>query len=284
MDTNLAAPGTTDAAAATRWQAWRDQNDQNLRVPYGWLTLSSLTWLGEDPSPISDFPGQWSHHLTQVKVRFEDPGGIGLVDPNEEAGRAQPAAADLEFPAQDPPVLEHQQARAEVAKRGSGVCVRIRHADSTLRRSFTGTPAWPWQAKWVIPARFEPYPRIAVRDIFTAWDGFINTMEFCGDVVFTLEDVTHRWAVSGTGPDQARVIFTDATSADAAAPWRTTPVVFNVPKQSTQDCLIDFNYAQNFPAHYSAWATCPRPVAENYTGARIEAGHKRPLQSESRWL
>ncbi len=280
--------GTTGPEATENWQQWRRQTDEDLKAPFGWLTLSALTWLEQTPHPIADFPGNWSYRDGAVEGDFSKVDGVEVVQSAEADSDTEPPLADAprtaQFSPADAPLFQYQQARAEVAKRGEGVCVRIRHADSDLRRSFTGVPAWDWDEKWVVKARFEPYPQVVVRDIFTAWEGLINTMEFCGDVVFTLGQSQLRWAVSGASTENARVIFSDAAGKDDASPWRTAPVVFDSDEDGANSCVIDFNYAQNFPAHYSAWATCPRPVAENHTEERIEAGQQRPRETESHWL
>lgn len=288
MDNTLTGASRTDECAKEAWQRWCQQIDADLKASFGWLTLSALTWLDETPHPIADFPGNWSYRNGTVEVDFSGVDGVEVVPSADADTNAPPvltpAPRTAQFCPANAPVYQYQQARAEVAKRGEGVCVRIRHADCTLRQAFTGVPAFEWDKKWVVKARFKPYPQVVVRDIFTAWEGLINTMEFCGDVVFTLGQSQLRWAVSGASTEAARVIFSDAAGKDEACPWRTAPVVFTANEDGQDSCLIDFNYAQNFPAHYSAWATCPRPVAENYTSERIEAGQRRPLQTQSRWL
>ena len=44
--------------------------------------------------------------------------------------------------------------------------------------------------------------------------------------------------------------------------------------------VLDFNRAVNFPAAFSAWATCPRPPAANHLAAAIRAGEKRVTRTE----
>ncbi|MDO5721601.1 MAG: DUF1684 domain-containing protein [Actinomycetaceae bacterium] len=287
MDTNLNAAGRTNADAKKSWNNWRKEVDSALSEPFGWLTLSALTWLTKDPSPIDDFPGTWSFQDGVVHVHFSasEP-QIYRVDTGSSPADASPLPQGQRhtFDPRESPTLQVADKQAEIALRNGQVCVRIRNKDSALRAGFTAVPAWPWQAKWVIPVRYFPYPQAVTRDIFTAWRGLTNKMEFCGDVVFRLGDSEVRWAVSGSSIDEGRVIFRDGTSQSQAAPWRTAPVVEVDADSGDPKYVIDFNYAQNFPAHYGPWATCPRPVAENYTEVEITAGQKRPLITQSQWL
>ena len=49
-----------DAAFAAEWQAWHDAHETNRADPHGFLAVTSLNWLDENPTRYRDAPGEWS--------------------------------------------------------------------------------------------------------------------------------------------------------------------------------------------------------------------------------
>lgn len=251
------------------WQRWRDEVDAQLREDHGWLTLVALTWLKDKPDTIAEFPGLWACDGETITAAFEARNGVTRDGAPIEGTVSIPVDAD-EFPR-----LESGSRLAEIAPRAGRVCVRIRDNNAPLRTTFTGVPAWEYSSDWVVPVDFSLYAEPRTREIFTAQEGLINTMDFIGEATVELEGTSYHLAVSGD-PDEPMVIFSDATGATDSAPWRNAPLT-----QRDGQWVIDFNYAKNFPAHYTPFGTCPRPVAENVVEAAIRAGQKRPRETYS---
>ncbi|MDO5728122.1 MAG: DUF1684 domain-containing protein [Actinomycetaceae bacterium] len=248
------------------WQQWRDELDNELRQDHGWLTLIALTWLDSTPSPIAQFPGEWAcdDGVVTVSVRSHDRVTLD----------GKPATGTIEIPlgADEFPRLEAGSRLAEIAPRRGRVCIRIRDNDATLRARFSAVPAWAYSDDWIIPVDFSLYDEPRTREIFTAQEGLINTMDFVGEATIELDETTYHLAVSGES-DKPFVIFSDSTGTDQSSPWRNAPL-----QKRGDQWVIDFNYAQNFPAAYTPFGTCPKPVAENVLDVAIPAGHQRPRE------
>ncbi len=42
------------------WQAWRDEREERLRDPHGWLAITAIHWLTTAPQRFDDVPGEWA--------------------------------------------------------------------------------------------------------------------------------------------------------------------------------------------------------------------------------
>ncbi|MDO5720338.1 MAG: DUF1684 domain-containing protein [Actinomycetaceae bacterium] len=250
-----------------QWQHWRDEIDEQLREDHGWLTLIALTWLDATPRTIDAFPGRWAFDGHTITAEFDAAAGVTRDGTPLDGTERIPVDLD-EFPR-----LECGARLAEIAPRGGRVGIRIRDNNAPLRNHFTGVPAWDYSADWVVPVDFALYDKPRTREIFTAQDGLINTMDFIGEATVELDGTIYHLAVSGDVDDPV-VIFSDATGASESVPWRNAPL-----SRRDGQWVIDFNYSKNFPAHYTPFGTCPKPVAENVVEAAVQAGQKRPRET-----
>lgn len=249
------------------WQEWRDDLDQELRQDHGWLTLIALTWLDSTPSAIAQFPGQWSFEAGAVIVT--------ALAGDDITRDGQPVNGTMEIPVdlEEFPRFESGSRLAEIAPRRGKVCIRIRDNQAALRTRFSGVPAWRYSDDWIIPAEFSLYDTPRTREIFTAQSDLINIMDFVGEATVELEGTTYHLAVSGDA-DEPFVIFADTSGKGQSSPWRNAPL-----QKRGDSWVIDFNYSQNFPAAYTPFGTCPKPVAENVLDIAIPAGQKRPRET-----
>ena len=44
---------------ADDWRAWRADREERLRDPHGWLSITAIHWLTEEPQRFADVPGEW---------------------------------------------------------------------------------------------------------------------------------------------------------------------------------------------------------------------------------
>lgn len=256
------------------WRAFREAREERLRDPHGWLAVTGLHWLGEQPRRFDDVPGEWSVGPDGVVVDLAegeslDLGGTPAAGP--PAGRVVLGPVDevglrVGFGA----------AVAEVASRSGSVLLRPRHPDSERRLAYHGTPVYPPSEQWVVPARFEPYP--SVREVTTATvvEGLETAHEAAGELVFELHGAPRRLvAFAGGDPDGGLwVLFTDATSGVttyAACRQLATPAP--APDGRLE---LDFNRALNMPCAYTPFATCPLPPPGNRLDLPVEAGERDP--------
>lgn len=119
------------------WQTWREAREQRLRDPYGWLAITGIHWLTEEPQSFDDVPGEW-RQVDQVTL-VDLPDGEQALGPLDEEGVT----------------LTFGDVRAQVADRGGRTIVRPRHPDSPNLRRYRGTPCYPPAPAWAIPACHE---------------------------------------------------------------------------------------------------------------------------------
>jgi uncharacterized protein len=61
------------------WHRWHQQQEARLADPHGFLAITSLHWLSEQPQRFPDAPGSWSTGSDGVTVDLDD-GEELLVD------------------------------------------------------------------------------------------------------------------------------------------------------------------------------------------------------------
>lgn len=120
-----------------------------LAHKHGFLAITSLNWLTDQPQRFLDAPGSWRTGPEGVTVIVDD-GEELIVD-------GAPVCGEFTFP----PIPERGGINAksgdaviEVAKRCGYDIVRPRHPGNPLRVNFVGTPAYEPSQRWVIPGRY----------------------------------------------------------------------------------------------------------------------------------
>lgn len=255
------------------WRAWRARRELELLEPHGWLSLTSLTWLGAEPTPLPDFPGRWS-------ARGEGRSWVVTVaiDEGDAVDRdGLPLGSTVvAFPLADgagDATLSHGDIVAEVAQRGHGVIVRVRNPRAATRLGFRGVPAFDVDLDWVRPARFTPADGPREIEVPSAQEGLGTRIVEVGRALVTLpDDTTVDLEVTDLHGDLV-VIFHDATNGVETSAWRRAPLV-----AERDGWVVDFNLAQNFPAHFTPFGTCPAPPDGQTVPLAVRAGEKIPAE------
>ena len=155
------------------WQAWHDAREQRLRDPQGWLAITAVHWLSDEPERFADVPGEWAGDPDGATVTLVDDESLTtenavLTKGVHHLGPLDGAGLTVTF----------DGAVAQVADRDGRVIVRPRHSDSPNLRAYAGTPCYPADPSWVVAARFVPYPE--------------PTDDAVGEVVFDHDGTEHR--------------------------------------------------------------------------------------------
>ena len=251
------------------WRRWRRSREDALRSPYGWLSVTALHWLEDQPSPIEGFPGLWSGDADEVRVELEDSDGV-VRDGVPVSGSL---VFELEEDASDDSLL-HDGVVAEVGIRSGHPMVRLRDPDAPARTSFTGVPTFDYDPSWVVAGTFVRYPREIVREIATAHPEVRQQMVIWGEFCCTIGEHDVTLLVSGR-QGSGSVVFSDPTNGIDTADWRSVPLGEVDPAGGSS---LDFNLSTNFPSAFiPGRATCPRPVPENWLPFPVTAGEKRAL-------
>lgn len=291
--TDTAGPATTHDAFAAAWAQWHAGHERQLAAPHGFLAVTHLHWLGDEPARLEGVPGTWSVADDVVRLALgagesvlrdgqelnpdgsgatvflgpiEERGGLNLVVKNvvKNAVSKDAAAGDTVI---------------EVAKRGGAYIVRPRHPGNSLLTGYRGTPAYAPDASFAVEGTFVPFEAPRSTTVGAAVEGIQHVYEAPGELRFRLagKDLVLT-AFNGHAPGTLSVLFTDATSGKTTyAANRSLAVAAPGPDATV---TLDFNRAVNLPCAYTDLATCPLPPAENRLPVAVEAGEKIPYERQ----
>ncbi|MCI3275138.1 DUF1684 domain-containing protein [Streptomyces cylindrosporus] len=261
---------------AAEWQEWHRQKEEVLSGPHGFLAITSLRWLTEEPARFEDAPGAWSATADGVVVE--------LAEDEEVTVEGQRVRGRHDFgvlPERGSVYVGWGDAVIEVAKRGGHDIVRPRHPGNGLRTAFTGTPAYEPDPRWVVTGRFVPFDAPRPVTVGAAVEGLEHVYDSPGRVEFELDGGTHRLtAFNGRSPGALMVLFTDRTSG--VTTYAANRSLHIDAPDADGRVTIDFNRAANLPCAYTDLATCPLPPTENRLPVAIEAGERIPLERGGR--
>ena len=249
------------------WHAWRKQREERLTAPYGYLSISGLHWLTDDPQRFDGVPGEWRAGPAGVEVtlRPEETLAVAGTPVRGRHSFGKVGAAGVE--------ASYGDAVLEVAERGSATMLRPRRPDHRLRTEHPGTPTYPPSPAWVLPGRLHRYAEPVPLGVETAVDGWEHVEEAVGEVEFVLEGEPRRLVAFADG-DALWILFADATSGVTTYGAGRQ---LSVPPPGTDDSvLVDFNRAINLPCAYTSFTTCAFPPPANRLPVPVEAGERAP--------
>jgi uncharacterized protein (DUF1684 family) len=150
----LAALGVVSAASyPDEIRAWREQREQSLKAPGGWLSVAGLFWLkpganafGTDASNAMVLPAGSAPARAGV---FTLAGGKVSVTVD---GRTREVRLDAD-------TVRVGRLELLPIRRGDRFGIRMKDNESALRRDFKGLKWYPVGASWRVTARFVDEPR-----------------------------------------------------------------------------------------------------------------------------
>jgi len=255
-----------------QWQAWHGRHETTRADRHGFLAITSLHWLTDEPQRFADAPGEWSTGPDGVIVELGD-GEELVVDGAPIRGRHRFGV----LPERGGVTANWNDAAIEVAKRGGHDIVRPRHPANLLRVDYRGTPTYPPDPRWAVPGRYVPFEQPRPTTVGAAVDGLEHVYDAPGRVEFAVDgQPLTLTAFPGHRPGSLFVLFTDATSG--VTTYAANRELALDPPAPDGAVTIDFNRAVNLPCAYSDLATCPLPPAENRLPIAIEAGEQIPYE------
>lgn len=272
-------PDGAATAAAREHAAWRAARARELRAPHGWLSPTALHWPTATPRPLPGVPGEWwvadgtlftrpltgdTSVLTGERV---EQGGVTSVSVTEGHGTILGTFLPEGRDATDD---EHEVA-VEVVLRTRRYGVRLRDPQAATRTAFDGVPAFDHDPSWVldVPVRWYDAPETAT--VGAARPRLVHQVDVIGEV-----EVAHDQVLLLTGTlAKPTLLFTDET--DGTAPWRIVRAWAPDETPGASDTLrLDLNRAENLPFAFTAFGTCPAPVAGNHLPFAVPAGERAP--------
>ncbi|PPF86453.1 hypothetical protein C5E07_00460 [Pseudoclavibacter sp. RFBJ3] len=255
------------------WEAWHVEHEKRRTDGHGFLAVTSLNFLSEQPQAIDGIPGSWSLEDGQAIVDLADGETLeadGLLLQGPRLHRF-PCIAE-----RDGVTARAGRVLIEIAKRGGFTIVRPRDPDYDYLAAYSGTPTYLPNPRWRAQGTFEAFDEPRDVTVGAAVEGLEHVYSSPGKVTFELRgEQFSLTAFNGHEAGSLLVLFTDATSG------LTTYAANRALSVSAPDAegrvTVDFNRAVNLPCAYTVFATCPLPPAENRLPVGIEAGEKTPL-------
>lgn len=176
----MTLPATIDAAAFTReWADWHAAHELRRADPHGFLAVTGLFWLSEEPTAVPGVPGLWSTGAEGPAVEFAHDEEL-IVDGVAVGGthRFGPIAE------RDGVTVGFSGGVVEVATRGGRGILRPRRSDFAFLRAYAGTPVYPADPGWRVPARFVRFIAPRSIEVGAAVDGLSHVYDSPGYAEF----------------------------------------------------------------------------------------------------
>ncbi|NNG39076.1 DUF1684 domain-containing protein [Flexivirga sp. ID2601S] len=259
-----------DTATATdplqeEWAAWHRAHEEKRADRHGFLAITGLHFLDEEPRSFPDAPGEWTSTEDGVVVDLGPGESLDLAG-QQLTGRHSFGV----LPERGGVTVHFGDIAIEVAKRGGYDIVRPRHPDNPVRTAYLGTEAFPVRASWRIQAHFTPYAEPAP----TRVDGLEHVYDAVGEVGFERAGAHFTLlAFPGHADGELLILFSDATAGVTTHPAVRS---LTVTPDAAGRVVLDFNRATNLPCAYTQFATCPLPPPANKLSLAVTAGERLP--------
>ena len=239
------------------WLDWKQSRDRVFSDPTGFLAITDLVWLTQEPQEIKGLSGTWYADGTTVHV-IDSSKGEHIWD-LEKLG-------DTSF--------ELDGIKVELAVRGGAPVVRPRDPNSEMLKAFNGVKTFQYNPEFSVIAKLEKSDAPKEVVVGSVVEGMTQAYVSPGVLVFDLQGSAHRLtAFEKAGGQDLTIYFKDATSGKSS--YGTARSV-TATHQADGTYLLDFNFAGNFPCAYTDFATCPLAPIENTLSVAIEAGESKP--------
>lgn len=255
------------------WTAWHAEHEANLAAPHGFLAVTSLNFLGAEPTRFPDAPGAWRSTPAGVTVDLAPEEALE-VDDRTVAGHHDFGV----IPERGGVIVRSGDVALEVAKRGGFDILRPRHPDNALRTSYTGTPAFEPDQKWVATGYYSAFVKPRPTTVGAAVEGLEHVYDAVGEISFEIGGrALTLTAFPGFRDGDLLVLFSDETAGVTTHPAVRSLVV---PAPDGGEVTLDFNRAVNLPCAYTPHATCPYPPLENRLPIAVTAGERLPESAD----
>lgn len=264
--------------------AWRQQQDDRLKAPDGWLALIGHHWLTKDMTaigkddrsdiPLPEFVGAQCRAtiiIDQGKIWLESDLSSGILVNGKAIAKAELKIDQTkpESDSQDAITVE-DRLRLQLVRRNSKLAIRIRDSQSNAIQYFRGKRWFNVDPAFRVEARFKSYDpprRIQIVNI----RGDVVPSEIVGQLQFELQGKKLALDAIQESEDSLFVLFKDKTNGQTTyGPGR----FLDVAKTKDEHLVLDFNKAYNPPCAFNPNTLCPLPPKQNHLDLEITAGEK----------
>ena len=256
----------------------RQRDEETVSDPLHWLNLAGLFWLEEGDNafgsdktnkivlPQLPHPQCGIFHLSNGIVTFQPATGVNIKF-NGGPAESRPLHTDRD---KTPDLMEIGSLTMKIIIRGEATLLRVWDKEASAGKNFKGFKYFPINPKYCITAKYVPYdpprPTKTIDIIGTEGEGV-----FLGQAQFSLNGINCTLEAEKSG-DKLLFHFDDNTKSDTTYGGGRK---FTVPTPQSNEVVLDFNLAENWPCAYTPYATCPVTPMENRLSIRIEAGEKK---------
>lgn len=259
---------TTDFASD--WQQWHDQHEQVRADKHGFLAVTGLHFLTDEPQRFDRAPGQWWTDDAGIHVSLE----AGETLDYDGQQRSDEQVDFGVIPERGGVTAGFEDGVIEIAKRGGQDIIRPRHPDHEILTAYEGTPTFAPDPSWVIEGRYTAYAEPVPTTVGAAVDELQHVYDAPGEIHFTKDGQDLILVAFPGHGDNLLVLLRDATSGISTYAANRA---LSVPAPDADGRVtLDFNRATNLPCAYTPYATCPLPPAQNTLPIAVEAGEKTP--------
>ena len=260
---------------------YRENREERLRAPEGWLSLVGLFWLEEGANGFGSgadqaivLPGDAAPKsagtlfLEGTEVRVVAGEGV-TIKLDGKAVHDRLVRDDREG---KPDILRLGRLSMYVIRRGDRFALRVKDPESEARREFHGLDYFPIDPAYRVEATLERFDKPREVQIPTV-AGTTSKMLVPGRLVFTLGDESLSLEPLVGSPDETELflIFRDETSGTET--YGAGRYLYATLEDDL--AVVDFNKAYNPPCAFTPFATCLLPPRSNRLRVDIRAGEKR---------
>ncbi|MFC6880758.1 MULTISPECIES: DUF1684 domain-containing protein [Actinomadura] len=259
---------STGALFEQEWREWRAGWEQFLTQPFGWLAVTSTTWVEPEPGHYPGLPGLWWQEGDELHI---DPQGLAMSYGGESfttvrALNLSDAPDDVRITARD--------LQIGVTYRDQYLLV-VYDPRALARTGFRGVPTYAPDPRWVLEGRFEAHGAAKTVSLDSVGTDS-HTYASPGIVRFAHAGQEHTLVLTSSANGMATV-FSDTTSGDTTYGAGRS---LTIPKPDRNGTVVlDFNRALNLPCAFNDVPVCPVAPPQNRLPFAVEAGEKTPPDS-----
>lgn len=262
------------------WSAWRIERAAQMTGPRSPLAFVWGAHVTEPNTVVPPAPGRWSplDGGRGLRVTAEASDGISIN------GEAVDGTAELYWLALDGPTTASFADGSEgvvFSYDGTKFALQVWDARAERLQRFDHIDAFPYEARWVVPARIkEPEVRRTVA-ISHYRDPRPVEVPVVAEVVLTVDE--RYYILQATEHEDALSIpFRDETSGSSShGSGRVLRLPLTGPDavKVGDVAFVDLNRATLLPCAFSPAWNCPLPPADNVLPLAIDAGEKWPADA-----
>jgi uncharacterized protein (DUF1684 family) len=240
------------------FEDWIDSRNRIFANPTGFLSVTNLVWLTEEPQSIPGISGMWSAAQDTVHVKDSSTG---------EHAWTIAARSEMTF--------DFDGIKVELASRAGQLVVRPRDPNSPMLKSFESVLTFDYDPEFRVHAKLELNDAPSEVVVGSVVEGMTHAYVSPGALVFELLGTSCKLtAFDKANSEDLTIYFKDETSGSISyGTGRSVNAFF----QEDGSYIIDFNYSGNFPCSYTDFATCPVAPFENKLPLAVTAGEKKPI-------